>query len=67
MQAKLFRKFANQVLEQLAHQHNIRLDAVNLIMSRELSVTGTSYVNARDWADKLFALYVEWLRDNGLL
>ena len=54
-QAKLFRKLANQVLEELAHKHNIRLDAVNLIMLRELSVTGTSYVNVRDWADKLFS------------
>ncbi len=67
VQAKVFRKFANQVLEELAHRHNIRLDAVNLIMSRELSVTGTSYVNVRDWADRLFALYVEWLRENKLL
>ena len=66
VQAKLFRKFANQVLEELAHQRNIRLDAVNLIMSRELSVTGTSYVNVRDWADKLFGLYIEWLKERGL-
>ena len=43
--AGLFRKFANQVLERLAHEHNIRLDAVNLIMSRELSITGEHYLN----------------------
>ncbi len=65
--AGLFRKFANQVLERLAYEHNIRLDAVNLILSRELSVTGEHYLNTRYWADKLFSIYVDWLRKNALL
>ncbi len=69
VQAKEFRKLANRVLEELAHMHNIRLDAVNPIMSRELSVTGTSYVNVRDWADKLsgklFDIYINWLKEKG--
>jgi len=55
------------VLEGLAHQNNIPLDAVSLIMSRGLSVTGTHYLNTREWADKLFGLYVKWLREKGLL
>ncbi len=67
IRVKLFRKFVNQRLESLAEQYNIRLDAVNLIMSRELSVTGAHYLNVRDWADKLFKLYVEWLRRNKLI
>jgi len=67
VKAKLFRKFVNQTLEELAYDNNIRLDAVNLIMSRELSVTGTSYVNVRDWSDKLFSKYVEFLREQRLL
>ncbi len=67
VQAGLFRKFANQALERLAHKHNIRLDAVNLILSGELSVTGEHYLNTRYWADKLFSIYVDWLRKNALL
>jgi len=65
--AGLFRKFANHALERLAHEHNIRLDAVNLILSRELSVIGEHYLNTRYWADKLFSIYVDWLRKNALL
>ncbi len=67
VKAGLYRKFANQILEQLAHENNIRLDAVNLILSRGLTVTGAHYLNTRHWADKLFALYVQWLKQNGLL
>jgi intergrase/recombinase len=67
VQAKLFRKFANQALDTLAHTNNIRLDAVNLIMSRELTVTGAHYASTRDWADKLFSIYVQWLRRNQLI
>ncbi len=63
----MFRMFVNQVLEELAHKHNIRLGAVNPIMSMELSITGTSYVNVRDWADKLFGIYIKWLEGNGLI
>ncbi len=37
----LYRKFANQILEQLAHENNIPLDAVVLIMSRGLTVVST--------------------------
>ena len=48
VQTKLYRKFANHVLEELAHQHNIPLDAVSLIMSRGLSVTGAHYLNTRE-------------------
>ena len=62
VQTKIFRKYVNQVLEQLAIQHNIRLDAVNLILSRELSVTGAHYLDTRSWADKLFSIYVDHLR-----
>ncbi|MEB3759611.1 MAG: hypothetical protein GSR81_02035 [Desulfurococcales archaeon] len=40
VQAKEFRKLANRVLEELAHMHNIRLNAVNPIMSRELRLPG---------------------------
>lgn len=43
----MFRMFVNQVLEELAYKHNIRLGAVNPIMSMELSITGTSYANVR--------------------
>ncbi len=67
VKAKLYRKYANQRLEDLAHKHNIRLDAVNLIMSRELSVTGEHYLNTRDYADKLFSIYVEYLKERGLI
>ncbi len=67
VQSKLYRKFANQTLEQLAHEHNIPLDAVALIMSRGLTVTGAHYLNTREWADKLFDLYVEWLKRNRLI
>ncbi|MEB3816645.1 MAG: hypothetical protein LRS46_01705 [Desulfurococcales archaeon] len=67
VQAKLYRKFANQVLEELAHQNNIPLDAVALIMSRGLTVTGAHYLNTREWADKLFKLYVGWLKQNHLI
>ncbi len=55
----ILRKFAEQQLTQLAHQNNIPLDAVKLIMSRGLSVSGTHYLNTRDWADKLFEIYVK--------
>jgi len=55
------------VLEELAHQSNIPLDAVALIMSRGLTVTGAHYLNTREWADKLFGSYVKWLREKGLL
>ncbi len=61
VQAKLFRKYVNQVLEELAMKHNIRLDAVNLIMSRELSITGAHYLDTRKLADKLFETYVKTL------
>jgi intergrase/recombinase len=67
VKSSLFSKFTNQRLEALAHGHNIRLDAVNLIMSRELSVTGVHYLNTRDWADKLFNIYVEWLKEQDLI
>ncbi len=53
------RKWAEQRLTQLAHTNNIPLDAVKLIMSRGLSVSGTHYLNTRDWSDKLFAIYVK--------
>ena len=58
VEASKYRKWANQKLEELAYEHNIRLDAVNLIMSRGLSVTGAHYLNTRDWADKLFTIYI---------
>ena len=38
--AGLYRKFANQKLEELAHQCNIPLGAAALVMSRGLTVTG---------------------------
>jgi intergrase/recombinase len=63
----LFRDFATQRLEQLAHENNIRLDAVNLVLSRELSVTGAHYLDTRNWADRLFSIYVEWLRNQGVI
>ncbi len=64
---RAFREFANQRLEDLANKNNIRLDAVNLILSRELSVTGAHYLDTRNWADKLFNKYVAWLRENRFL
>ena len=67
VQAKLYRRFANQVLEELAHQNNIPLDAVSLIMSRGLTVTGAHYLNTREWADKLFSIYVDWLKQKQLV
>ncbi|OYT39153.1 MAG: hypothetical protein B6U89_04540 [Desulfurococcales archaeon ex4484_58] len=63
IQSKIFRRYTNQKLEELAYKHNIRLDAVNLILSRELSITGTHYLNTRDWADNLFTIYVKYLRE----
>ncbi len=66
VKAKIFRKYVNQVLETLAQKHNIRLDAVNLIMSRELSVTGAHYLDTLNWSDKLFTIYVEYLKTIGL-
>ncbi len=67
VQAKLFRKFASQRLEHLAFKNNIRVDAVNLIMSRELSVTGAHYLVTRTWADRLFSIYTKWLQEVGLV
>lgn len=67
VKAGLYRKFANQILVELAQQNNIALDAVALIMSRGLTVTGAHYLNTRKWADKLFGIYVQWLRENKLL
>ena len=61
----LFRDFATQRLEQLAHENNIRLDAVNMVVSRELSVTGAHYLDTRNWADRLFSIYARWLRAHG--
>ncbi len=58
VQFKVLRKFAEQRLTQLAHQNNIPLDAVKLILSRGLTVSGTHYLNTRDWADRLFEIYV---------
>ncbi len=54
----IFRDYVTQRLEELAHKYDIRLDATNFILSRELSVTGAHYLNTRDWADKLFSIYV---------
>ncbi len=61
VEASKYRKWVNQKLEELAYEHNIRLDAVNLIMSRGLSVTGAHYLNTRDWADRLFTIYTQLL------
>jgi len=57
VQPSRYRKYANQQLAQLAHEHSIPQDAVALIMSRGLTVTGTHYLNTRDWADRLFKEY----------
>jgi len=57
VQPSRYRKYANQRLAELAHEHSIPQDAVALIMSRGLSVTGTHYLNTRDWADQLFKEY----------
>jgi len=54
----VLRKWAEQRLTQVAFTNNIPMDAVKLIMTRGLSVSGTHYLNTRDWADKLFELYV---------
>jgi len=59
VKVKVFREYVNQRLEELAYRHNIRLDAVNLILSRELSVTGAHYLDTLNYADKLFSIYVE--------
>ena len=67
VQAKLFRKFANQRMIDLAFRNNIRVDAVNLIMSRELTVTGAHYLVTRKWADLLFSIYTKWLKEVGLI
>ena len=67
IKAGLYRKFANQVLTELAQQNNIPLDAVSLVMSRGLTVTGAHYLNTRKWADKLFGIYINWLKGNGLV
>ncbi len=64
---KLFRKYTNQRLEEIARENNIRLDAVNLILTRELSVTGSHYLDTRNWADRLFSVYVEYLKERGLV
>ncbi len=60
---KLLRKWVEQQLTQLAHENNIPLDAVKLILSRGLSVSGIHYLNTRDWADRLFSIYVKWLKE----
>lgn len=38
----------------------------NLIMSRELLVTGGHYLNTRGWAGRLFNIYVGWLKERDL-
>jgi len=45
----------------------VSLAELNLILSRELSVTGEHYLNTRYWVNKLFSIYVDWLRKNALL
>ena len=62
MLASLSHKLANQILERLAHEHNIRLDAVNLIVNREFDVISKHYLHKRYWADKLFGIYVNCLK-----
>jgi hypothetical protein len=59
MRAKYSASSQTGVLEELAHKDNIQLDAVNPIMSRRLTVTGTSSANLWDWANKLSGIYID--------
>ena len=67
IRVRCFREYINQRLEELAYKHNIRLDAVNFIMSRELSVTGRHYLDTREWADKLYTILLKRLAKMGFL
>ncbi len=63
----VYRDYATQQLERIATEHNIVHDAAKYILTRDLSITAEHYLNTRDWADKLFTLYVQWLQEQGLL
>ena len=67
VRAGLSRKLADQILKRLAHEHNIRLDAVNLIVNRGLNVASEHYLHKRYWTDKLFGIYVNWLKKTKLI
>ena len=67
VKAGIYCKFVSHVLTELMHRDNILFDAVLLIMSRGLKVIVAHYLSTRKWSDKLFGIYIDWLKRNNLI